>query len=125
MRLVEDDRVVLGEHAGAVAGLGAERQVGEVEGVVRDHELGLLRPARAPARRSSVARNGQRRPAQRSGPTASSAQSVGARLERELGAVAGLRRRDPVLQALVPGRVLGRPEERQPASQLCRLFRHR
>ena len=68
--LVEDDRVVLGQHAAA----GGE--VGEVERVVRDHELGLAgaRAARPPRSRSR--RSGQRRPAQRSEPTESSAQSA-------------------------------------------------
>ena len=91
---------------------GPHRQVGEVERVIDDHELGLLRP-RPGLLGEAAGQEG----------TAPAGAAVGAdghlgperrpRLEGELRAVPGLRRLDPALQALVVGGVLGRAEERQ------------
>ena len=97
--LVEDDGVVVGKHSGAVAAL-PQREVGEVERVVGDHEVGLRRPgacvlgearghAGAPAAQAAVGADGELGP------------QSGRRLRVELGAVAGPRRLDPGQQALV------------------------
>ena len=95
MRLVEDHRVVLGQHAAAGG------DVREVERVVDDHEVGGGRPL---ARGFREARRDER--------AAAAGAAVGAdgelgpeglgRLERELGPVAGLRRVQPALHRL-PG----------------------
>ena len=87
------DRVVLGKHAAA------RGHVGEVQRVVRDHELGL---GRTPPRSLREARREQR--------AAAAGAAVGAdgelgpqcvrRLERQLGAVAGLGLGEPRLQRL-------------------------
>ena len=109
MRLVEDDRVVLRQDAGAV-GARAECEVREVEGVVRDDELRLPRPlARllgeatsdegAAAARAALGSHGELGPERYR------------RLEVELCAVARLRHCDPVPEPLEVGRVLCRPEE--------------
>ena len=85
--LVEDDGVVVGKHSGAVAAL-PQREVGEVERVVGDHEVGLRRPracvlgearghAGAPAAQATVGADGELGP------------QGGRRLRVELGAVAG------------------------------------
>ncbi len=96
--LVEDDCVVLGQHTAAGG------DVGEVQGVVHDHELGLggaaagrLREARGHERaapsRAAVGADGQLGPERRR------------RLEFELGAVAGLGGAEPGLHRLPGGPV--------------------
>ena len=95
VRLVEDDRVVLRQHAAA------RGEVREVERVVHDHEVGCAARSRAASAKHAET-NGQRRPEQRSGPTASSAQSASVGSTCELGAVAGLGRVEPALHRL-PG----------------------
>ena len=109
MRLVEDHGVVLREDGRAV-GPCPQRQVREVEGVVGDDEIGLPRPL---TRLLGVAATDQR--------AATACAALGSdgelrperlrRLEVELGAVAGLRRLDPVTEPLEVGRVLGRAEK--------------
>ena len=86
MGLVEDDGLVLGKDRRV--GLLAQAEVGEVQGVVDDDEIGgaRIRPGRS---EKHVAVNGHLRPRQPSAPTASSLQSVSG-LEGELGPVAGL-----------------------------------
>ena len=77
-------------------------------------------PARSRAASAKQAEtNGQRRPAQRSPPTASSAQSASRRLELQLGSVAGLGLVEPALHRLPGARVtpLGH-QERLEALQL-------
>ena len=111
VRLVEDNGVVLGQDAGAVGAV-AQGQVGEVERVVRDHELGLAgllacrlgeaaRHARAAPAEAAVGADGQLRPQRRG------------RLLLQLGAIAGPRRLDPRQQALVGGLVAEQPDARE------------
>ena len=114
MRLVEDHHVVVGQHADAVATL-AQTEVGEVEGVVRDHEV---RVRRALARRLGEARAHIRtRPAE----TAIGAdrklrpERLG-RLDLELSPVAGSGRVDPGAHRVEHAPVLG-PREERPAEE--------
>ena len=90
---------MVGQDAGAVAAL-PQREVGEVEGMVGDHEVGLSRTCAgvlgeagghpgAPAAQAAVGADGELGP------------QGGRRLGVELGAVAGRRRLDPGQQALV------------------------
>ena len=92
MRLVEDDGVVLGQHAAAGG------QVGEVERVVRDHEVRLARLARALGEAAREER------AAAAGATVGADRELGPerlrRLDLELGAVAGLGLGEPGLQRL-------------------------
>ena len=94
MGLIEDDGVVIGQHVAAGG------DIGEVERVVRDHELRLggapacglgkaARKERAAAARAPVGADGELGP------------EGFRRLERELGAVSGLRLRDPGPERLV------------------------
>ena len=95
---------------GRAVGPCPQRQVREVEGVVGDDELALPRPL---TRLLGVAATDQR--------AATACAALGSdgelrperlrRLEVELGAVARLRRLDPVTEALEVGRVLGRAEK--------------
>ena len=109
--LVEDDRIVLRQDAGAVARLQPDREIGEVERVVDDHELGIQRLC---ARLFRIARRQERTPSARAavGADGHLGPECRTRLERELGAVAVRRRSDPVLEALVLGGVFSRLEER-------------
>ena len=95
MRLVEDDGVVLRQHSAAGG------QVGEVQRVVRDHEIG---------RGSAIAgRLGEARAVERAAPARTAIGADGElgpervrRLDLQLGTVAGLGRAEPVLHGL-PG----------------------
>ena len=100
--LVEDDRIVLRQDAGAVARLQPDREIGEVERVVDDHELGIQRLC---PRLFRIARRQERTPSARAavGADGHLGPECRTRLERELGAVAVRRRSDPVLEALVLG----------------------
>ena len=100
MRLVEDDRVVLGQDAPA------RGEIGEVESVICDHEVGLACPCAGglgeagrdegtAAAGAAVGTDGELGP-----------QRIGG-LQRQLGAVAGLGRGEPRLQRLV-GRLVAR-----------------
>jgi hypothetical protein len=112
--LVEDDSVVVGKDAGAVAPA-PQGQIREIECVVHDHELRL-----------SGALAGRLRVAGRDERAALALAAIGAdrevgperraRLERELRSVPRLRRFDPLPQPLVLTRVRLRPEERRPGS---------
>ena len=95
VRLVEDHRVVLGQHAAAGG------DVREVERVVDDHEVGRGGPL--------AGRLGEARRDERAAPAGAAVGADGelgpeglGRLERELGAVAGLGRVEPALHRL-PG----------------------
>ena len=95
MGLVEDDGVVLRQHAAP------RGQVGEVERVVRDHEIGRRRPIACSL--------GETRPVERAAPSRAAVGADGElgpqrvrRLELELRAVAGLGRAEPALHRL-PG----------------------
>jgi hypothetical protein len=105
--LVEDDGVVLGQHAPAC------REVGEVERVVADHELGLARASprglgeagaveRAAAPGAAVGADGELRPERIR------------RLDRQLGPVAGLRPGEPGLERLERLLVARVAEEHRP-----------
>src|SRR6476619_7152503 len=115
MSLVEDHRVVLGQHRRRV-GAAAQAEIGEVERVVRDHELGM---------RGTLARSlGEAAPGERAEPAEA---AVGAdrdlrpdglgRLDLELRTVAGLRRLDPAAHGVKRLAVL-RAREELPAEQL-------
>ena len=95
MRLVEDHRVVLGQHTAAGG------DVREVERVVDDHEVGGRGPL---AGVLGEARGDERAAAARAavGPDRELGPEGLGRLERELGAVAGLGRVEPALHRL-PG----------------------
>jgi hypothetical protein len=103
MRLVEHDDVVIGQHA-AVASL-AQPQVGEVERVVDDDEVGMLGPL--PSRLREARRGELTRPPE----TAVGAdceltpQAVG-RLDLELRPVTGLGRVQPAAEAVERASVL-------------------
>ena len=114
MSLVEDDGIVVGKDAGAVAP-GPQSQIREVERVVHDHELRLTR---ALARRLRVARRDERAalPLAAVGADREVGPERCARLELELRPVSRLRRFDPVPQPLVLTGVSLGPEEGRPRS---------
>ena len=93
VRLVEDDRVVVGQHAAA------GREVGEVERVVRDHELGLPR-ARARGLGEAGAEERALPPRAAVGPDGELGPERLGRLDGELRAIAGLGLREPRLERL-------------------------
>jgi hypothetical protein len=107
--LVEDHGVVLGQDTGALGPL-PESQVGEIERVIRDHELrlGRARPGRLRVARSDV---GATPAGAAVAPDRQLRPEGGARLEVELGAVTRFGGFDPLRQSLVPCRVLGALKE--------------
>lgn len=109
--LVEDDRVVLGKDASFAATPGSKREVREVEGVIRDHELRAGGPL---ARGLGEARSAKRTAAAEAaiGPDRELRPQGGRRLEGELRTISGVRRVDPAEQLTVLCGVLRRPEQR-------------
>ncbi len=115
MGLVEDHRVVFGQHCRRV-GAAAQAEIGEVERVVRDHELGV----RGPLSRSL----GEAAPGEGAEPAEAAVGADGdlrpdrlGRLHLELRAVAGLGRLDPAAHGVERLAVL-RAREELPAEQL-------
>jgi hypothetical protein len=110
VRLVEDDRVVLGQDADAVAAL-AHAEVGEVERVIHDHEVGVRGPL--PGRLREAGADVSARPAETAVRAHSElAPQPGRRLDVELGPVARLGRVDPRPHGVERLPVLGAGEER-------------
>ena len=112
VRFVEDDGVVLGQHAAA------RGDVREVQRVVDDHEIGLRG---AGTRRLREARGNERAAAARAavGADRELAPERGGRLDLELGAVARLGRVEPRLHRLPRRAVVpARKQERLEALQL-------
>ena len=106
VRLVEDDDVVLGQHADAAVGRDPQPEVGEVQRVVDEHDLGLAgerpRPLGVAGRlhRAACA-------ATAVGPDRELRPEPGRRRELELGAIARLRAREPRPQPLERRRMVG------------------
>jgi hypothetical protein len=110
VRLVEDDRVVLRKHAHPVAPL-TETEVGEVERVVRDHEVGVRRPLPR-LLREAEADERTRPPETAVGTDRELCPQRLRGLELELRPIAGLGRLDPLPHRLERDPVLGSREER-------------
>ena len=115
VRLVEDDGVVLRQHAGLVEAL-AHPEVGEVERVVGDHEIGSLGACACGLGEAGADERAATSEAALRADRELAPEGVG-RLERKLRAIAGLRRLDPFPQLLEGTTVLRALEERS-AEQL-------